>query len=221
MARIEGVDLPRNKPIWVALTSIYGIGQTTAKKIVAEAEVDPMTRVFQLSDHEVARLREIIQASYRVEGELRKEVATLKERIQHNVGGDTLKLEEEIAGLKKSVADGGKKEQRLKEMFNLKIQQFRAAVLQLFGFEINWKDKTFRLRPVYAESEEDVFIFQEAKKGLQMLDAPYCAQWQAEIQTYVLQAGSIPGFLSCVCQDLFNRQTVTMGIPNLSHLSAP
>ena len=153
--------------------------------------------------------------------QLRKEVATLKERIQHNVGGDTLKLEEEIAGLKKSVADGGKKEQRLKEMFNLKIQQFRAAVLQLFGFEINWKDKTFRLRPVYAESEEDVFIFQEAKKGLQMLDAPYCAQWQAEIQTYVLQAGSIPGFLSCVCQDLFNRQTVTMGIPNLSHLSAP
>ncbi len=81
MARIEGVDLPRNKPIWVALTSIYGIGQTTAKKIVAEAEVDPMTRVFQLSDHEVARLREIIQASYRVEGELRKEVAMNIKRL--------------------------------------------------------------------------------------------------------------------------------------------
>jgi len=81
VARIEGVDLPRNKPIWVALTSIYGIGQTTAKKIVAEAEVDPMTRVFQLSDHEVARLREIIQASYRVEGELRKEVAMNIKRL--------------------------------------------------------------------------------------------------------------------------------------------
>jgi len=59
-------------------------------------------------------------------------------------------------------------------MFNLKIQQFRTAILQLFGFEINWKDKCFRLRPAYAESEEDVFVFQESPKGLQMLDAPYC-----------------------------------------------
>jgi len=153
--------------------------------------------------------------------QLRIENEAMKQRIQANVGGDTLALEEEVTVLKKTVQDGGKKEQRLKEMFNLKIQQFRAAVLQLFGFEINWKDKTFRLRPVYAESEEDVFIFQEAKKGLQMLDAPYCTEWQAEIQTYVIGAGSIPGFLSCVCQDLFNRQTMTMGIPNLSHLSAP
>lgn len=81
MARIEGVDLPRNKPIWIALTSIYGIGQTTAKKIVAEAQIDPMIRTFQLSDHEVARLREVITADYRVEGELRKEVAMNIKRL--------------------------------------------------------------------------------------------------------------------------------------------
>ena len=73
MARIEGVDLPRQKTIWIALTYIFGIGQSTAKAIVAKAQVDPMTRTFQLSDHEVARIREVIQQDYRVEGELRKE----------------------------------------------------------------------------------------------------------------------------------------------------
>ncbi len=81
MARIEGVDLPRNKPIWIALTYIYGIGRTTAVKIVAEAQLDPMTRVFQLSDHEVARIRETIQSSYVVEGELRKEIAMNIKRL--------------------------------------------------------------------------------------------------------------------------------------------
>ena len=81
MARIEGVDLPRNKPVWIALTYIYGIGQNTARKIVALADVEPMTRVIQLSDREVARIREVIQQHYRVEGELRKEVAMNIKRL--------------------------------------------------------------------------------------------------------------------------------------------
>ena len=81
MARIEGVDLPRNKPIWIALTYIYGIGRTTAKQIVEKAGVDGATRVFQLTDHEVARIRETIQSDHRVEGELRKEVAMNIKRL--------------------------------------------------------------------------------------------------------------------------------------------
>ncbi len=81
MARIEGVDLPRNKPTWIALTYIYGIGRTSAKQIVEKAGVDPMTRVYQLSDHEVARLREVIQRDYRVEGDLRKEVSLNIKRL--------------------------------------------------------------------------------------------------------------------------------------------
>ena len=81
MARIEGVDLPRNKPIWIALTSIYGIGQTTAKKIVEQAGVDPMVRVHKLTDHEVARVREVIQGHYTVEGELRKQTAMNIKRL--------------------------------------------------------------------------------------------------------------------------------------------
>lgn len=81
MARIEGVDLPRNKPIWIALTYIYGIGQARARRIVREAGLDEMTRVFQLTDHEVARVREVIQGNYRVEGELRKEVAMHVKRL--------------------------------------------------------------------------------------------------------------------------------------------
>ena len=81
MARIEGVDLPRNKPVWIALTYIYGVGQASARDIVKKAGVEPMTRVFQLTDHEVARLREAIQSDYRVEGELRKEIAMNIKRL--------------------------------------------------------------------------------------------------------------------------------------------
>jgi small subunit ribosomal protein S13 len=81
LARIEGVDLPRNKPTWVALTYIYGIGPASAQKIVQKAGIDPVTRVFQLSDHEVARIREVIQSDYRVEGDLRKEVSLNIKRL--------------------------------------------------------------------------------------------------------------------------------------------
>lgn len=81
MARIEGVDLPRNKPVWVALTYIYGIGPTLANRIVATVGIDPMTRVHRLTDHEVARIRETIQESCRVEGDLRKEVAMNIKRL--------------------------------------------------------------------------------------------------------------------------------------------
>ena len=81
MARIEGVDLPRQKPIWIALTYIYGIGQATARKIVAAASIEPMTRTYQLTDHEVARIREVIQQHYQVEGELRKERAMNIKRL--------------------------------------------------------------------------------------------------------------------------------------------
>lgn len=81
MARIEGVDLPRNKPVKVALTYIYGIGRTSSDAILAQVGLDPMTRVFQLTDHEVARLREVIQNNYQVEGDLRKEVSMNIKRL--------------------------------------------------------------------------------------------------------------------------------------------
>ena len=81
MARIEGVDLPRNKPVWIALTYIYGVGRTTSLKIMELAGIEPGTRVFQLTDHEVARIREAIQNNFRVEGELRKEVSMNIKRL--------------------------------------------------------------------------------------------------------------------------------------------
>jgi small subunit ribosomal protein S13 len=81
VARIEGVDLPRNKPVWVALTYIYGIGPTLARRIVGEVGLDPMTRVHRLTDLEVARIREVIQSGYRVEGELRKEIGMNIKRL--------------------------------------------------------------------------------------------------------------------------------------------
>lgn len=75
MARIAGVDLPRNKRIEVALTYIYGIGQTTATRIVQEADVDPDTRVVDLDESQVIRLRDVIVKNHMVEGDLRREIS--------------------------------------------------------------------------------------------------------------------------------------------------
>ncbi len=74
MARIAGVDLPRNKSVVYALPYIYGIGHTTAREICEKAGVDATRRMGDLSDQEVAKLREIIESEYRVEGDLRREV---------------------------------------------------------------------------------------------------------------------------------------------------
>ena len=74
MARIAGIDIPRDKQIWVALRSIYGIGTTTSHKILAQAGVDSVVKSDDLTEDEVNRLREIIEKQYMVEGELRKEV---------------------------------------------------------------------------------------------------------------------------------------------------
>ncbi len=81
MARIAGVDLPRNKRIEVALTYIFGIGRTSAKKILAEAGVDENTRSDNLTDEEVNRIRQVIDAKYKVEGDLRREVSMNIKRL--------------------------------------------------------------------------------------------------------------------------------------------
>jgi small subunit ribosomal protein S13 len=74
LARIVGVDLPRNKRVEVALTYIYGIGNTSAKKILATTNINPDTRVKDLNEEEISRLRHVIEKEYKVEGDLRKEV---------------------------------------------------------------------------------------------------------------------------------------------------
>jgi small subunit ribosomal protein S13 len=74
MPRVAGVDIPGNKQVWVSLQYIYGIGSTLSQKILAQAEVPPDTKVKDLTEDEVNRLREIIDKQYRVEGELRKEI---------------------------------------------------------------------------------------------------------------------------------------------------
>lgn len=74
MARIEGVDLPRNKRVEVALTYIYGIGPTRARKVLADTKVNPDTRVKDLTETDVNLLRDYIAQNYKVEGDLRREV---------------------------------------------------------------------------------------------------------------------------------------------------
>jgi small subunit ribosomal protein S13 len=75
MARISGVDLPRNKRIDVALTYIYGIGAHFSKEILVKAKIDPALRANDLAEGDVAKLREIIERDYKVEGDLRREVS--------------------------------------------------------------------------------------------------------------------------------------------------
>jgi len=81
MARIAGVDLPRDKRVVIGLTYIYGIGNTTARKIVEATGVNPDTRVRDLTEDEVSRLREYIDHNVKVEGDLRREVALNIKRL--------------------------------------------------------------------------------------------------------------------------------------------
>ena len=82
MARISGVDLPREKRVEIGLTYIYGIGRTSADQILKAADVNPDTRVRDLTDDEVRRLSDIINAAYTVEGDLRREIAMNIKRLQ-------------------------------------------------------------------------------------------------------------------------------------------
>jgi small subunit ribosomal protein S13 len=75
LARIAGVDLPRDKRVEYALTYIYGVGLTTSRKVLAAAGVSPDTRVKDLTEGEISKLREVLEREYRVEGDLRRQVA--------------------------------------------------------------------------------------------------------------------------------------------------
>ncbi len=81
MARIAGVDLPRGKRIEIALTYIYGIGRTKANEILAKTGINPDTRIRDLTDGEISKLREVIDKEYKVEGDVRREVALNIKRL--------------------------------------------------------------------------------------------------------------------------------------------
>jgi small subunit ribosomal protein S13 len=81
MARISGVDLPREKQIQISLTYLYGIGRTTARNLCAEAKVEPTKRTKDLVDDEVHRIREAIEKSLKIEGDLRREVSLNIKRL--------------------------------------------------------------------------------------------------------------------------------------------
>ena len=81
MARIAGIDLPRGKKIEVALTYIYGIGRDSARKILEKAGITSNTKSEVLNDQEVARIREVIEREFKVEGDLRREISTNIKRL--------------------------------------------------------------------------------------------------------------------------------------------
>ena len=81
MARIAGVDLPRNKRIEIGLTYIYGIGRTSSKRILTKLNIDPNIKTDQLSDEEVSNIRKVIDSEYKVEGELRTEISMNIKRL--------------------------------------------------------------------------------------------------------------------------------------------
>lgn len=81
MARIAGVDLPRDKRVEIALTYIYGVGRKRAKEALQHTNIDPDTRVRNLTEDEISRLREFIDKNYKVEGDLRREVSMNIKRL--------------------------------------------------------------------------------------------------------------------------------------------
>ena len=81
MARISGIDIPRDKRIEIALTYIYGIGKTLSKQITTEAGIDPNKRTKTLTDEEIAKIRDIIERTHKVEGDLRKEFSINIKRL--------------------------------------------------------------------------------------------------------------------------------------------
>lgn len=81
MARIAGVDLPRDKRVEIALTYIFGIGKTTSQRLLQKTEINPDTRVRDLTEDEVSKLREAIDKTIKVEGDLRREVALNIKRL--------------------------------------------------------------------------------------------------------------------------------------------
>jgi small subunit ribosomal protein S13 len=82
VARIAGIDIPREKRVEISLTYIFGIGLPTSQKILAQANINPDTRVRDLTEDQVGRLRDIIDRRYKVEGDLRREVALNIKRLQ-------------------------------------------------------------------------------------------------------------------------------------------
>jgi small subunit ribosomal protein S13 len=81
LARIAGVDLPRDKQVAISLTYIYGVGLTTAHKILAESKIDPTTLTRNLTDEEVIGLRDILEKNYKIEGDLRREISQNIKRL--------------------------------------------------------------------------------------------------------------------------------------------
>jgi small subunit ribosomal protein S13 len=81
MARIAGVDIPNDKRVEVSLTYIYGVGRSTANKILKRAEINPNTRVKDLTEQEVSRIREVLEGNYVVEGDLRRELSMNIKRL--------------------------------------------------------------------------------------------------------------------------------------------
>ena len=81
MARIAGIDLPRNKRIEIALTYIYGIGRTTATRVLQEARVEPSTKTSELNEGEITSIRQVIDQTCKVEGDLRREVSMNIKRL--------------------------------------------------------------------------------------------------------------------------------------------
>ena len=81
MARIAGVEIPRNKPIWIALTYLYGVGRSNTFDILQKAQIDPQKRTKDLTDEEISRIAQVISQGYKVEGELKREVSANIRRL--------------------------------------------------------------------------------------------------------------------------------------------
>lgn len=155
--------------------------------------------------------------------QLRQECERLREMVRVLEGGGSLPEDlegagslqspQEVSDLKKQVESAELKNQRLKEVFRTKIQEFRKAYYELTGYQIVMtSDNQYRLNSVYAEHKEDCLIFKASRSAgakMQLLETEFSQTVRELIDLHLLQQDSIPAFLSAVTLDLFSRQTMT------------
>ncbi|KAF0976308.1 hypothetical protein FDP41_004682 [Naegleria fowleri] len=178
-----------------------GRGEYNKEKIkILHMKINPETEAKKSSSNDVERLKTENKL-------LHDELETLRQQLERS-GGATIN-EQEIIKLKEENADAQRRITKLKEVFQKKINEFRKSVYLLFGFRVDvMETNRFRLSSMYAESPEDYLLFESDGNAMKLLSSEFACSIDEKIMKYLSQFRSIPGFLSSLTLDLFNKQTV-------------
>ncbi|KAG2386417.1 hypothetical protein C9374_002863 [Naegleria lovaniensis] len=178
-----------------------GRGEYNKDKVkILHMKLNPETEAKKSSSNDVERLKTENKL-------LNDELETLRQQLERS--GTAIHNEQEIVKLKEENADAQRRITKLKEVFQKKINEFRKSVYLLFGFRVDViETNRFRLSSMYAESPEDYLLFESDGNAMKLLSSEFACSIDEKIMKYLSQFRSIPGFLSSLTMDLFNKQTV-------------